>query len=260
MLDKLKYKLEAEAVSVIGEATGGIPEEFRDVLCSCVTHSDHLELSLLACASSVWCGSTVDAGMPVATASLMLRAGISVQLALPEFRKMKYHKSIPAEDLDAATIILAGDALLALSMEHLAANGGRHSSRLLDEAVKALGSKGILAGLSLEIDQMDQEASFVPDGRAIWEVTSGQVARFASMGGALMSGASQSMLDDAAQIGLLVGRARHLVDRAASTDSKTEEKTWLFQARTLMEQAEMIAGHSSDTSLLKSIMYLSDFI
>ena len=66
------------------------------------------------------------------------------------------------------------------------------------------------------------------------------------------------MLDDVAQVGLLTGRARYLW-RLAETKSDSEGKRGLvFQARTLIEEAQSILGHEK-TSLFTSLMYLSDF-
>ncbi len=259
MLEKLKSELGDAALGAINRATIDIPAPFQKALQSCVTHSDHLEISLLACAASEWCGHPRATGMPVAVAALMLRAGISVHLTLPGF--ITAHDSIPdlLEEQDDVTAILAGDALLALAMEHLAENGGRHAARLLVEAVRATGTHGMLAGLSLKLDQQKEDISVVPDGRSIWEVTSGQIARFAAQGGALLAGASDTMLDDAAQIGLLTGRAWYLVEEAKSSSVKRDGRNPMFEARTLMEQAEAIAGHSPEADLFHSIMYLSDF-
>lgn len=260
VLESMKSKLEEAALASISSATVDIPDAYEKALQFCVTHSDHLELSLLACAASEWCGSSPETGMPVAVASLMIRAGISAHLSLPGFRRI--FSGIPdlLEEQNDAVAILAGDGLLALAMEHLADNGGRHSSRLLSEAVRAVGASGMLAGLSLEIDRDKEEIPVIPDGRAIWEVTSGQISRFASHGGALLAGASDTVLDDAAQIGLLAGRARYLVERAKSGLFVREERNSIFEARTLMEQAEAIVGHGSEATLFNSIMYLSDFL
>lgn len=259
MLEKLKSELGDAALDAINRAAIDIPAPFQRALHSCVTHSDHLEISLLSCAASEWCGCPQDTGMPVAVAALMLRAGISVHLSLPGFIDM--NNSVPdlLEKQDDVTAILAGDALLALAMEHLAENGGRHAARLLSEAVRATGARGMLAGLSLKLDQQEEDISSVPDGRSIWEITSGQIARFAAQGGALLAGASDSMLDDAAQIGLLTGRAWYLVEKAKSLSEKRDERSPLFEARTLMEQAETITGHGPEAALFHLIMYLSDF-
>lgn len=259
MLEKLKNELEEAALGAINRAAIDIPAPFQKALYSCVRHSDHLEISLLACAASEWCGHPRTTGMPVAVAALMLRTGISVHLSLPGFITM--NNSVPdlIEKQDDVTAILAGDALLALAMEYLAENGGRHATRLLSEAVRATGAHGMLAGLSLKLDQQEGNISVIPDGRSTWEVTSGQIARFAAQGGALLAGASDTMLDDAAQIGLLTGRAWYLVEKAKFSSEKRNERSPLFEARTLMEQAETITGHGPEANLFHAIMYLSDF-
>ena len=259
MLEKLKNELEDASLNAINSATIDIPAPFKKALQSCITNSDHLEISLLACAASEWCGRPRAAGMPVAVAALMLRAGISAHLTLPGFTAVKNSNSSLLDGQDDVTAILAGDALLALAMEYLAENGGRHATRLLAEAVRAVGARGMLAGLSLKLDQQEEDIAIVPDGRSVWEVSSGQIARFAAQGGALLAGASDNMLDDAAQIGLLTGRAWYLVERSKCESVKRDERNPMFEARTLMEQAEAIAGHDPKADLFHSIMYLSDF-
>lgn len=260
MLDKLKQGLEDTTRTIISNSAKNMPAAFQNALHSCVEHNYNLELSLLACASSRWCGSTEDTGMPAAVTALMLRAGITVHLEVSDFDGI--FKGLPQllEERDDTLAILAGDGLIALAVEYIAGNGGRHSSRLVAEAVRAVGAGGMLTGLSLEADRADGVETNVPDGRALSEMYSGQLARFASHGGALLAGASDMMLDDAAQIGVLTGRAKFLSRRSELAKDRNEKKDFVFQARILMEQAETIVGHKPNAILFNSLMYLSDFI
>ncbi len=260
MLDKLKQELVDTAHTVISKSAQKMPGAFQYALHSCIEHNYNLELSLLACASSRWCGSTEYAGMPAAVAALMLRAGITVHLETSGFTDIFNRLPQLLDERDDTLAILAGDGLIALAIEYLAGNGGMHASRLVSEAVKAVGAGGMLAGLSLEVDRADGFETEVPDGRSLSELYSGQLARFASHGGALLAGASDMMLDDAAQIGVLTGRAKFLVRKAESSKDRNEIRDLDFQARTLIELAETIAGHKPNAALFNSIMYLSDFI
>ncbi len=260
MLDKLKQELVDTVHSVIRESAKKMPAAFQNALHSCVEHNYNLELSLLACASSRWCGSTEGSGMPAAIAALMLRAGITIHLETSSFTGVFDRLPQLFDEKDDTLAILAGDGLIALAIEYLAGNGGMHSSRLVSEAVKAVGARGMLAGLSMEVDRADGLETVVPDGRSLSELYSGQLARFASHGGALLAGASDMMLDDAAQIGVLAGRAKFLVRKAEYSEDRNEIRDLGFQARTLIEQAETIAGHKPNAVLFNSIMYLSDFL
>lgn len=260
MLDKLKQELVDTVHSVISKSAQKMPEAFQNALHSCVKHNYNLELSLLACASSRWCGSTDRTGMPAAIAALMLRAAITVHLEISCFAGIFDRLPQLLDEMDDTLAILTGDGLIALAIEYLAGNGGMHSSRLVAEAVKAVGAGGMLTGLSMEVDRADGVEAIVPDGRSLPELYSGQLARFASHGGALLSGAPDMMLDDAAQIGVLTGRAKFLVRRAQYSKDRKEIRDLDFRARTLIEQAESIAGHKSNAVLFNSIMYLSDFI
>ncbi len=260
MLDKLKQELIDTVHSVISKSVQKMPEAFQKALHSCVEHNYNLELSLLACASSRWCGSTERSGMPAAIAALMLRAGITVHLEISSFTGVFDKLPQLLDERDDTLAILAGDGLIALAFEYLAGNGGMHSSRLVSEAVKAVGAGGVLTGLSMEIDRANGLETAVPDGRSLSELYSGQLARFASHGGALLAGASDMMLDDAALIGVLTGRAKFLVRKAEYSEDRNEIRDLDFQARTLIEQAETIAGHKPNAVLFNSIMYLSDFL
>lgn len=260
MLDKLKQELVDTANQIISESAQKMPGAFQNALHSCIEHNYNLELSLLACASSRWCGSTEDSGMPAAIAALMLRAGITVHLEVSDFAGVFERLPQLLDEKDDTLAILAGDGLIALAIEYLAGNCGMHSARLVSEAVKAVGAGGMLSGLSLEVDRADGIETEVPDGRSLLELYSGQLARFASHGGALLAGASDMMLDDAAQIGVLTGRAKFLVRKAESSKDRDEVRDLGFQARTLIELAETIAGHKPNAALFNSIMYLSDFI
>jgi len=260
VLDKLKQELEETTHAVISSSAHGMPLQFQNGLHACVEHTYNLELSLLACASSLWCGSTETAGMPAAITALMLRAGITVHLEMSGFRGVFSGLPCLLDEHDDTLAILAGDGLIALAVEYLAENGGRHSVQLVAEAVKAVGAGGMLTGLSLEVDRYDGFETGVPDGRALSELYSGQLARFASHGGALLAGASDMMLDDAAQTGVLIGRARFLSSQADIIEDRDKKRNLVFQARTLIEEAESIVGHKPDAALFNSIMYLSDFL
>lgn len=260
MLDKLKEELENSTHAIISESAKKMPKGFQKALHSCVEHNYNLELSLLACASSRWCGSTEHVGMPAAIAALMLRAGITVHLEVSDFDGLLHGLPQLLDERDDTLAILAGDGLIALAIEYLAGNGGRHSTRLVAEAVKAVGAGGMLTGLSLEVDKSDGVETEVPDGRSLLELYSGQLARFASHGGALLAGASDMMLDDAAQIGVLIGRARFLVNKAEYSENRNLKDGLVFQAQILIEQAETIVGHRQNATLFNSLMYLSDFI
>ena len=260
MLDKLKQELVDTVHSIITESVKKMPAAYQDALHSCVRHNYNLELSLLACASSRWCGSTDQKGMPAAIAAFMLRAGITVHLEISDFDGVFDGLPHLLDESDDTLAILVGDGLIALAIEYLAGNGGMHSSRLVSEAVKAVGAGGMLTGLSMEADRADGVEAAVPDGRSLSELYSGQLERFASHGGALLAGASDMMLDDAALIGVLTGRAKFLVRKAEYSEDRNEVRDLTFQASTLIEQAERIAGHKPNAVLFNSIMYLSDFI
>lgn len=258
MLDRLKSKLLETARSVIDLSVPDIPGQFLDSLHEMTEHNYHLELSLLACASSMWCGVDEYTGMPAAVGSLLLRTGIIAHLGTSGLSDVFNISTVTPQD-EEALAILSGDGLLALGVEYLAGNCGRHSSRLIAEAVKALGASGMLEGLSLQIDSFSGVDVIVPDGRTGPELYTGQLARFASHGGALLAGASGMMLDDAAQIGLLTGRARYLSSLAESDENRHRKSELIFQARTLAEQAQSIAGHKDNSTLFNSLMYLSNF-
>ncbi len=260
MLDKLKQELVNTVHSVISKSVQKMPAAYQDALHSCVRHNFNLELSLLACASSRWCGSTEQKGMPAAVAAFMLRAGITVHLEVSDFAGVFEGLPQLLDERDDTLAILVGDGLIALAIEYLAGNGGMHSSRLVSEAVKAVGASGMLTGLSMEVDRADGVETAVPDGRSLSELYSGQLERFASHGGALLAGASDMMLDDAALIGVLTGRAKFLVRKAEFSEDRNEKKDLAFQAGTLIEQAETIVGHKPNAVLFNSIMYLSDFL
>jgi hypothetical protein len=258
MLTEWKSRLEVVSLAAIRTATRGMPREFTDALLGCVTHSDHQELSLLACASSMWCGGLPETGLPVAVATLMLRSGLSAHMSLGGFRERIRGYPMMPEGSSEATTILCGDGLLALGLQHLAEDCGIHSAQLVTDAVNALGAHGVLAGLSLEMG-CDGSDVLVPDGRRIWEVTSGRLSMLAAKGGALLAGASDTILDDSALAGLLIGRARFLARGGWTPSMEGLKGKTSFEATTLLEQAEAIVGHGSESALFSAIMYFSDF-
>jgi len=217
VLTPWKTKLKQEVMDAVASATAGVPEDYAAAITQCVSHIDHQELSLLAVASAMWCGGAPETGLPVAAAALMMRSGISVHLTLEEISRSVQGYPSPLQDTGGATAILCGDGLIALAMQHLAENCGRHSAELVEAAADAMGSGGVLAGLSLDLGP-EAAGAHLPDGRRAWEVTSGRISQFAARGGALLAGASDTMLDDASMIGLLIGRASFLA-RGGKTPS-----------------------------------------
>ena len=258
MLTVLKSKLEEAALLAVRSATRETPQEFSDALVRCITHDDHQELSLLACASAMWCGAPPEKGLPMAVATLMLRSGISAHMSLACFSEQMRGYPMLLEGCSDAATILSGDGLMALGIQHLAENCGLHSAELVVDAVNALGAHGVLAGISLEMS-CDGTAVLVPDGRRIWEITSGRLSMLAAKGGALLAGASDNMLDDAALAGLLIGRARFLARGGWTPSMEGLKGKTSFEATTLIEQAEAIVGHGPESALFSSIMYFSDF-
>lgn len=257
MLTPWKSRLEKEVMDAVTYATAGVPEDYAAAMTKCVSHIDHQELSLLAVASAMWCGGSPETGLPVAAAALMMRSGISVHLTLEDFRGRVLGYPSPLQDTSAATAILCGDGLIALAMQHLAENCGRHSAELVEAAADALGSGGVLAGLSLDIGPEDAGTS-LPDGRKAWEVTSGRISQFAARGGALLAGASDTMLDDASMIGLLIGRASFLARGGRTPSMEGIRGKMSLEAGLLIQQAEAIAGHGPEAALFSSIMYFAD--
>ena len=258
MLDRLKGKLLREAGRAIDQSAGEMPTAFRQSLHEIVEHDFHLELSLLACAASLWCGGDENQGMPVAVGSLLLRAGLASHLGTDGLREV-FATSPGFAHGDQMLAILTGDGLLALGMEYISGDCGRHSSRVVSEAVRAVGARGVLSGYSLGLDRSSGIETTVPDGRADFELYSGQLARFASHGGALLAGAPGIMQDDAAQIGLLTGRARFLSALSENVEDRERKSELIFQARTLTEQAQSMTGKGPNSTLFSSLMYLSDF-
>jgi len=257
MLQKFKELLLNETAELIGNSAEGKPESFQRAMQDLILEDFNIQLSLLACASARWCGADEKTGLPAAVASLLLKTAVSAHLETESLRGIfPGIKGNP--DIDETTLILAGDGLLALAMEYLAFSCGLHSSRLIFEAVQAVGARGMLEGLSLALDHRKGKEVAVPDGRSIHELYSGQLARFASHGGAMLAGASDLMLDDAARIGVLVGRARFLARKAEESEPAIA-KDLMFQAGNLTEQARSITGHDDDAALFHSLMYLPDF-
>lgn len=258
MLDRLKAELLKRAGNSVSESAAEIPSEFGSIMLQQIDQSYNLELSLIACASALWCGADEYTGMPVAVGALFLRAGISAHIGLCGFGdELSIYPTI--EGHDDAKIILAGDGLIALGMQYLAENGGRHSARITAEAVKAAGAGGTLSGLSVALDRKRGIRTEVPDGRAAFELYNGQLARFTSHCGAMLAGASDLMLDDAAQIGLLTGRALFLSKRSETEKDAEKKEKLIFQARSLIQEAESITGSNKNASLFNTLLYLSDF-
>ncbi len=258
MLDDLRNRLLDAAGKAIDGVEGTVPGDLSRILHRLMEHDLHLELSLLACASSRWCGGDPLAGLPVAVATLFLRTGITVHLGTEGFPRIP--GATAAEAMEDGKAVLAGDALIALAMERLVTDCGRHSTILVEEAVLAVGSRGVLSGLSLMLDEMNHRYAPIPDGLTPVELYSGQLARFASYGGAVSAGATGLMLDDAARIGLLTGRARFLSCRAVEESNPSVRERMESRAALDLEQARQMVGSGERGALFTALMYFADFM
>lgn len=253
-LKELSARLDAAVDSVLGEGFGGAPPEFRRVASRVVEACHGPFPGLLACAASRWCGAGPEAGLPAAVAAVLLRAALLGHAALPEFSGF-FSDSGLAEEAGEADTLLAGDALIPLALEHLAASGGVHSTLLVRDAVRALSGEGVLEGFSLELDLAATGRPDVSEEGGTWRVHAGKLARFASQGGARLAGGTPQLLDDSARIGLCMGLAMDIVQgnpypsrRARSRGASTAE------ASVLLDEALGLIGNGPEGDLYRQLI------
>jgi hypothetical protein len=238
----------------VDECSAGAPAAFVEVLRRCVrSTAGTVESSLLACASSAWCGATAETGMPVAVAAQILRSAIAAHAALPGF-DLEPHLHPLWRDHGQSSAILAGDALIPLAFLHLARTCGAHSSLLVQDAALALGGGGILAGLSLELDLAAGEAGRPLPPSGVFRLHGGRLAQFAASGGARLAGAPREMLDDAALAGYKTGLALDMLTRDSAGPGQTISRTASAEASTILDDALSIVGSGPEGELFRRII------
>lgn len=266
----LKASLDRAVEEAIAGRASDLSPEFAEVLRMAVrTAAPSDDCSLLACGAAAWCGAAPDSVMHVAVASRLLRAALLCHVTLPGFEGPA--KQTAGREFwriaGEADALLAGDALVPLALEILASCGSRHALILLGDAVKALGSQGILAGYSMELDlaartpeepgegQAGHERPPSLDSGAVRRMHSGRLAGFASASGALEAGASRETADEAFLIGLMAGRASDLLAGCVlsrqSAQARQEAET---EASALLDEALGRVGDSPEGDLLRRIM------
>ncbi len=238
---------------------GSLPGDFGEPLLDVATLGGSMELSLLACGCSAWCGAEPEEGMPVAAASHLLMAAGSAHQLLPGLGgEMPGGLSgALTDDIPMFTAVLCGDALIPLALGHLASECGRHAAQLVSEAVRAMGGGGFLSGLCLDLDAAEGRLHHSEEEMP-WEMSAGSLSRFAAMGGAMVAGAPEGRLGDAAEIGVLLGRA-HLLRSGLSRPSLGGRSRRAEAAR-LVELAMGIVEGTPGSSLLVSLIYLFDMM
>jgi len=232
--------LRASVASVVEEAAAGAPAPFRSLLLAAAGSSlDGGDCPLLACGSAAWCGSRADIATPVAVAASLLRAAMNCNSGLQGLPGSGWRDgSTPESDL-----LLAGDALIPMALEHLAASGGIHSAPLVRDAARVCSS--ILERRSAGLDAWAQrgEGATAP---LLCRRYDEKLAEFASKGGARLAGAPPRLLDDAALIGLRVGRAADLIAEGGPHGSP--------DASVLLDEALSLVGSGPEGELLRRII------
>ena len=183
-----------------------LPEKLGDALIRALEQQD-CDSALLSCAAASHCGADPSAGLIPAVSALMLEAALASHL--PVLGLVGGNRLLL--DFDEATALLAGDALIPLALENLCGSGGleRHSALIVSDAVRAMGTIGALARLSLEVEEDDAAAlKRIREADGEMPLTVREcVARFASVAGARCAAASPDDLEDMAKLGLEIGRA-----------------------------------------------------
>lgn len=266
----LRASLDRAVEEAVAGRASSLSPEFAEVLGKAVrTAAPFDDCSLLACGAAAWCGAPPDSVMHVAVASRLLRAALLCHVTLPGF------EGIVRQDagreawriLGEANALLAGDALVPLAIEILASCGSRHTLTLLGDAVRALGSQGILAGYSMELDSTvrareepgegDDGPGRPPslDSGAVRRMHSGRLAGFASASGALEAGASREVAGEAFLIGLMAGRASELLSGCMpSRQSLQARQEAEAEASALLDEALGRIGSAPEGDLLRRIM------
>ena len=176
-------------------------------------------LCIAACEA---CGGTAVQAMPAACALELLHTYTLIHDDLPAMDDDTLRRGRPTCHIafDEATAILAGDALLTLAFEVLAAQP--QGGALALELARAAGSRGVIGGQAEDIDAEGKE----PDVNLVEYIHRNKTAaliRAACVMGGLCAGADSQVLQKMAQYGENAGLAFQLADDLLDESATVEE-------------------------------------
>ena len=176
-------------------------------------------LCIAACEA---CGGTAAQAMPAACALELLHTYTLIHDDLPAMDDDTLRRGRPTCHIafDEATAILAGDALLTLAFEILAAQP--HGGTLALELARAAGSRGVIGGQAEDIDAEGK----TPDANLVEYIHRNKTAaliRAACVMGGICAGADSQVLQKLALYGENAGLAFQLADDLLDESATVEE-------------------------------------
>ena len=176
-------------------------------------------LCIAACEA---CGETSAQAMPAACALELLHTYTLIHDDLPAMDDDTLRRGRPTCHIafDEATAILAGDALLTLAFEILAAQP--HGGELALELARAAGSRGVIGGQAEDIDAEGK----TPDANLVEYIHRNKTAaliRAACVMGGICAGADSQVLQKLALYGENAGLAFQLADDLLDESATVEE-------------------------------------
>ncbi|MBN1434950.1 hypothetical protein JW921_09330 [Candidatus Fermentibacterales bacterium] len=188
-----------------------MPQDLRSAILDALEQQD-CDRGLLSCAAAAHCGADPEVGLLPGVSVIMLEAALASHLPVVG---LGGGNSLLL-DYGEATALLVGDALIPLALENLCGTGSRgdrHAPVLVADAIRALGARGALDRMSLEVEEKD------PDVLERLRLSGGEMpvtlrecfGRFSAAAGARMAPAhDQTGLDEMSMFGFEVGRASGL--------------------------------------------------
>ncbi len=176
-------------------------------------------LCIAACET---CGGTAAQALPAACALELLHTYTLIHDDLPAMDDDTLRRGRPTCHIqfDEATAILAGDALLTLAFEVLAAQS--QSGVLALELARAAGSRGVIGGQAEDIDA-EGKAPDATLAEYIHRTKTAALIRAACVMGGLCAGAETQTLEKLARYGENAGLAFQLADDLLDESATVEE-------------------------------------
>lgn len=171
-------------------------------------------------------GGSRDAAWPVAAAVECVHAFSLVHDDLPAMDNDDLRRGRPTthKAFDEATAILAGDALVVLAFELIAAHvaDSAIASRLMLELARATGGSGMIGGQAADLAG-EKESPSIDLTRAIHNRKTAALFTAAARMGAIVGRANQSQVEKLETFGRHFGLAFQIADDLLDVTSTTEE-------------------------------------
>ncbi|WP_405110409.1 polyprenyl synthetase family protein [Micromonospora sp. NBC_01405] len=206
---------------------GGPDELYRTIRYSLLAGGKRVRpiLCLTACAAG---GGSTEVAMPTAVALEMLHTATLIHDDLPSMDNDDFRRGRPTNHkvFGEGMALLAGDALLSYSLEHVLLHTDAPPSRVLrviHTLLHTIGIHGAIGGQVIDVQMADREDVDLATLESMHTRKTGALLSAAVVTGAVLAGADEEMVRRAESYGMKIGLAFQIIDDILDVTSTLDE-------------------------------------